>query len=273
MSSALEQQIAQAIQPVLDEFRQNMMHVMEQESRAATDTTGSSATAAQGSAGNETQMAPPVPDASPTPQAAVESSLQQPANQIAQQAASVPQQAEQVAVRNVPAAQQAQGGVLHTVLQTMQRQGEQWLLSVLVSGLTALLTESTHAAIQGRAEQGLHSLLQKAFQALPDGSSNQDIQAKTERLLQAILRESLDAVFTESMRTTLQQGTQLTLRESLNGDVGAALSKMQDMLKSMAEALFSVLRNRRQSVVRLLLALGLLALDSSLAQPEQSTAS
>jgi hypothetical protein len=277
ISQALEQQIANAIQPALDEFRQNMMRAMQQQASAALDASGDGTRQKvphEPDTQTPAQRQPDQPSPGPPPPSA-EGVEEQPLNQIAQQAQSAGQETAQIGVRNVPVAQPEQGGVLRTVLRTVEQQGEQLLLSVIVSALTALLTESTHAAIQQRAEQGLHTLLQKAFQALPEGSSNQEMQEKTERLLQAILRESLDAIFTETMRTTLQQGTQQTIRESLSGDFSSALNNVEDVLKSMAEALIAVLRKRRQSVLRLLLAFGLLALESTLAQSdsEQEAAS
>lgn len=290
-SQVLEQQIAQAIQPVLDEFRQNLAQAMEQQAApvpapvAGVD--GAGMPQEQGAQqpvqqqGAQAAGQQPIGQQQPTAQApaAQQPASQQTLGQAAQQVQTqLPQQVQQAESVGQTAAQpesqdkQGQGlpspvtGALRPVLQTAERQGEQWLQSLLVAGLTALLTESTHAAIQQRAEHGLHTLLQKLFESVPDGASNQEMQVKTERTLQTILRESLGAIFTEGIRTTVQQGGQQAIQESLHGDFGSALRQLEDTLKAMAEALIAVLRRQWPNVLRLLLALVLLALESSLAQ-------
>ncbi len=254
-SKLLEQHISQAIQPVLDEFRQQLTQTMEQQAEAMpamnAGTQGAPPSAAQGQA---------------TPSPAQQPPTQQPlgqAVQTAQAAVAQPAQAE------TQGQQHPLGEALAPALQTVERHGEQWIQSLLVTGLTALLTETSHAAIQQRAEHGLHSLLQKLFEAVPDGMSNQEMQAKTEQTLQAILREALNAVFAEGVRTAVQQNGQEAFRESLHGDFREALKSIEDTLKAMADALIAVLRRQWPSVLRLLLALVLLALASSLAQSDK----
>lgn len=268
-SQIIEQQIAQAIQPVLDEFRQNVAQTMNQQMASASSTaTGMSEGMVQPASHGEAVQ-------QPVGQAIQQAPEQQPPQQP-------PQQSQQQAQPSGPdgqASAQPEGGVqqglqahapdtgaLRPALQTVEHQGAQWLQSLLVAGLGALLTESTHGAIQQRAEQGLHALLQKLFDAAPDSVTSPEMQAKTERTLQTILRESLDTIFAAGMRSTVQQGGQQAIQESLHGEFGSALRRVQDTLKAMAEALLTVLRRHWQSVLRLVLALALLALENSMAQ-------
>ena len=300
-SQLLEQQIAQAIQPVLDEFRQNVAQVMEQQTApvlspaTSTDGAGTWQGTAQGQGIQQQPVQQQPVQQQPVqqqgaPSVAQQPVAQQPLGQSTQQAQTQQAQAQplQQAQQQMqptesagpssgqPESRDQQGlqgpvtGALQPALQAVERHGEQWLQSVLVAGLTALLTESTHAAIQQRAEHGLHTLLQKLFEAVPDGVSNQEMLDKTERTLQAILRESLDAIFAGGMRTTVQQGGQQAIQESLHGNFGGALRRVEDTLKAMVEALLAVLRRQWQNVLRLLLALVLLALESSLAQSSAS---
>jgi hypothetical protein len=156
------------------------------------------------------------------------------------------------------------------VVQAVEHQSAQWLQSLLVAGVGALLSGSTRLAVQQRAEQGLHAVLQKLFDAAPDDVMTQEVRAKTERTLQLILRESLDAVFAEGVRTSLQQGGQQTVQQSLQGDFRGASRKVEDTLRVMMDALMAVLRRHLQTIVRLLLALILLALANSIVQPEKA---
>ena len=98
------------------------------------------------------------------------------------------------------------------------------------------------------------------------------MQGKIERTLQLVLRESLDAVFAECVRTAVQQGGQQTVQQSLHGDFRGALRKVEDSLKIMLAALIVVLRRQQQTIVRLLLAVALLALENSLVQPQAGQA-
>jgi hypothetical protein len=260
-SHILEQQIIQAIGPVLDEFRQQMAQGVAQQTA---DTPGIDLAgqgigqgAAQGSGAQAPTPQPPSQQ-SPAPlgQAAPAAPTERPDIQT------------QVPVKNI--VQRPLSGALAPAVQAVEQHGAEWLQSLLVAGLGALLTESTHVAVQQRAEQGLHTLLQKLFDAAPDGVTNQEIQGKIERTLQLILRESLDAVFVEGVRTVVQQGGQQTIERSLRGDFGGALIKVEDMLKVMVTALIAVLHRHQQTLLRLLLALALLALENSLMQPEKS---
>ncbi len=288
LSQVLEQQIAQAIQPVLDEFRQNMAQTIEQQRTAPTSSPNTSTGAAgvqetsQGQGAQQPvqqqlvqQQIPPVDQPSlgqATQQMQTAQVPPQPAQQLqqvqqpVQPAGLAGQTTGQLATQGQQALQAPAMGTLHPILQEVERQGGQWIQTLLVAGLTALLTEKTHVAIQQRAEHGLHTLLQKLFEAAPDGVSNQEMQNKTERTLQMILRQSLDAIFAEGMRTKVQEGGQQAIRESFHGDFGGALNRVEDTLKAMIEALLAVLRQQWQNVLRLLLALVLLALESSLAQ-------
>jgi hypothetical protein len=155
-------------------------------------------------------------------------------------------------------------------VKAVEQHGAQWLQSVLIAGLGALLAEPTRVAVQQCAEQGLHQLMQKLFEAAPGGMTNPEVQGKTERTLQLILRESLDAVFAEGMRTTLHQSGQQAIQQSLQGDVGGVVRQVQDTLKALAAAHVMVLRRHQQIIFRLLLTLALLALENSLVQPAHS---
>jgi hypothetical protein len=166
------------------------------------------------------------------------------------------------------AAQQVQeqgfAGVVRPALQSLEQHGEQWLTSVLISGLSALLAGTTRAAIQQRAEQGLHALVQKLVEVFPDGAVDDQTRAKTERTLQVILSDALDAIFNEARASALHPDDHQAIQRSQHGDVGGALNKLEDTLKAIVAALGAVLQKHRQTVLRLALALALLALESSL---------
>jgi hypothetical protein len=276
LSQILEQHIAQAIQPVLDEFRQQMTQEVAQQTAAVHMNAAGGQVSVQESPhgpGSQEPMQPPPtlqPPVQPPPQQAA--AQQTPGSQPPPPppSASPSQVSAQEPSAGQHGAERPLAGALAPVVQAVEHQGAQWLQSLLVAGVGALLSESTCAAVQQRAEQGLHTVVQKLFDAAPDSVMTPEMQAKTERTLQLILRESLDAVFAEGVRTTLQQGGQQTVQQSLHGDFRAASRRVEDMLRVMVDALMAVLRRHQQTIVRLVLALVLLALANSLAQPEKA---
>jgi hypothetical protein len=260
-SQALEQQITQAIQPMLDEFRQRMAQALSDQ-MAAKPRHG----AGQSDTGQEAPQGPDVQG--PVPSAAPEAAPQQCEDEQAGE--SQPQPAL-IRIRNVQHARERPlVGALTSAVQTVGRSSAQWLQPLLVAGLGALLAESTHVIVRQRAEQGLHTLLQKAFEAAPPDFANQKMREKVERTLQLILREALDAVFAEGVRTSVQQGGQQTIQQALRGDFGGALRAVEALPQVMMAALIAVLRRHQQTILRLLLALALLEVGSSLEQSEQA---
>ena len=173
-SQALEQHITQAIQPALDDFRQQMA----QAAQDLSDQMTAMPTRGAGKSGTG-QEAPTVPTQQPaTPQkpeqsAAPEAAPQQREGEQAQE--SQPQQA----LTQVQHVGRPLADALTSAAQTVGHSSGQWLQSLLVAGLGALLAETTHATVQQRAEQGLHTLLQKAFEAAPADFANQEMLEKT----------------------------------------------------------------------------------------------
>jgi hypothetical protein len=262
-SQALEQQITQAIQPALDEFRQQMAQMAQELSgqMAAMPTRG----AEKSDTGQKASTAPteqPPTRQKPEPSAAPEAAPQQ------REGEQAPKSQPQQALAQAQHVGRPLEGVLSSAVQTVGRTSGQWLQSMLVAGLGALLAESTHAAIQQRAEQGLHALLQKAFEAAPANFANQEMQEKTESTLQLILREALDAVFAEGVRSSVLQEGQQTIQQSLRGDFSGALKTVEEIPQVLMAALIAALRRHQQTILRLLLALALLAVASALEHSE-----
>lgn len=251
-SQTLEQQISQAIQPVLDEFRQQMAQTMVQQKEAMP------ATGTGGPAPQEAQAAPPAPQPPPQPQAQPPQPQPQPEGQP--RPAALPEGVGKLQ----QGTQHLLTDALRPAIRLAEQQGEQWIESLLIAGLAALLAEPTRVAIQQRAEQGLHTLLQKAFEPLPHSASSQNLQAQTERTFQAILQAALAAVFAEAMQPQVQQQGQQAIRESLHGDFSAALKTVEDTVKAILEAIATALRQQWQLVLRLVLIAILVALESSL---------
>jgi BMFP domain-containing protein YqiC len=248
-SQLLAQQVSQAIQPVLDEFQQQVAQTLERSSEA-TSQAGQGGQTAQPSI-QEAQ--PAQPEAPPQG----EQTLFGKAAQVAQ----APQSTVKDALR--PA--------LKSVEEAVERNSKDMLQAWLAAGLTMLLTETTRTLVQQSADQGLHTLTQKAFESAPDGlNNNHEVQTRTEAALQTVVHRSLDALFAEGMRATVQREGQAVIQESFRGDFSSALKDVEDILKAVGEALLNMLREQWRMLLRLALGLALLALAGSLeTKPQQ----
>ena len=250
-SRTLERQISQAIQPALDDFRQQMAQTLQREIAQAPGGAATAATIAQPAKLAQAPDAPSAPSA-PSGRGLL--------GQVTQQAQTALSDTLQPAVKET----------IRPALEKAERQGEEWATSLLVAALTALLTESTRQFIEQRADSGLRALTQKLFEAAPEGVASHDMPLRVETALQGVLHGALDALFAEEMRTALRQDGQAAIQQSFRGDLGAAVGEAQDIVQRIADALVSVLRREWPALLRLALALALLALDSSLMQSEHS---
>lgn len=267
-SQALEQQISRAIQPALEDFRRQMAQTLEREvermpgvapsapdnrateplTAAAEDTTNNAAATAQSGTALLGQVAQRA-------QTAVTETASQSVGKLQQQLTGI-----------TDTVQPAVNNTIRPALERVERQGEEWATSLLVAALTALLTESSRRFIEQRAESGLQALTQKLFEAAPQGVTTPDMPAKVEAALMAIVRDTLDALFAEGMRASVQHGGQVAIQQSFHGDFGAAVNGVEEIAKRMGETLVTALRQQWPTVLRLALALALLALDSALTE-------
>ncbi|HEY7782921.1 MAG TPA: hypothetical protein VIC85_22200 [Ktedonobacterales bacterium] len=255
LDQLLRQHIAQAIQPVLDEYQREMAagQQPQQPASQAPPRTEKPPEHAEPSAASNTDS----PDRA-TPSA-------EPSGPAGGALGGVLGGALGRAL-DVPSAQHLVprlSGVVSPALDAVEQQGAQWIQSVLVGALTAVLAESSRAVIQRRAEQGLHALLTKAFDALPEGTGSEKARYQSEHTLQAILRDSLDVIFADPLRATMLAKGERALHDSLHGDLSGAAHEARDTAGEVVDALGEVLRHQRQRIIRLLFTLALLVLASS----------
>lgn len=257
----LQQQITQALQPVLADFRQQLGQSAERIEVEQVDRRPDSVVPRQ---------------AGPPPAESGQQPPQQSSRQSDGETRPQPDGREQSSRDQQPSPEESQGiaaaarSVLSSSIQFAERKGEDWIISVLISALNALLAESTHAAVQRRAEQGLHTVLQKTFDALPEGAANKDLQTQTERTLQAILRETIDAMFTEAARAALEEHGTEAGRSLVHRDFGGVVQQIQHALRVLLREFVEVLRRQWQRILRLLLRLILTALQDSLLPEEKN---
>lgn len=285
----LQQQIAQALQPVLADFRQQIKTTVQQqiEGDRLPGTVTSGAQLPKLPQAPEQQSKPDTENApQPEQEEGASQSTSQQAPQEARGEASdqgESQQSEPQTPEDGEGSEESTGhglqkmvrGKVGTTLSSglhlVERQGEEWLVSMLTAGLTALLSEATHGAVQRRAEQSLHALLQKAFDALPEGAAGKDLRAQTERTLQAILRETIDAMYAEGARSALEHHGAEAGRNLAHRDLGGVMEQIQQAGQALLHELVTVLRHQWQRILRLLLRLILSALQDSLAPDEKDS--
>jgi len=283
-SQQLQEQIAQALKPVLADFRQqvtrnieeqeevkqmpeSVAEGLERETRPTQSSDGESGDTQQSDAEQSAPEQSAQGQSAPSRAQSEEQDQSQAGAQDGQQAQE-PEQ-EQGGIKGVVSGNL--GPALDVGLRLVEHQAEQWLQSMITAGLDALLTETTRLAAQERASRGLHVGLEKAFSALPDSATTRDLRVQTEKTLQAILREAIDAVFAERARAALQEHGGLVSQEITHRNFTGALQHAQHGVQALLQEVIEVLRRQWQRVLRLLLRLVLTALQDSLAPGEKES--
>lgn len=314
----LQEQIAQAIQPVLLDFRQQLASAVQHEVEEVNSEEAEGGTSQPGS---ESQQEENPPAAAQAPTQATQEETESGPGRSAQQEAHSEAEAERAgAAQSTPEAPESasaekpspsspqatqtptqehadsagseatgqasegtepaqgedsgesqEGGLvkgglrpaLQSTLNFVEQQAENLLQSALTGAISALLAESTRAAVERGAEQGIRLALEKTATALGDNSTVREIRTQTESTLLAIVRDALDAVYAESLRANMQQHAEGASRELLHGNVGGALGEVGDVLQAMLREIVVVLRRQWHRLLRLLLKVILAALDDA----------
>jgi hypothetical protein len=274
LQGLLEQQITQAIEPVLAEFRAQMTQAVQQEmEHAFSGTIGDSSGGGRQSDGGDVESEV-VEKRAPSAQ-----QNEQPAQQREQEAGGGEDHQQESQSKSEAGKGQSLPGqitrrlqpVSSTLVQGLEHKAGDWMQSMIVAGLTAALSEASRGAIQGAAEKGLDAVLERTFDALPESANTGELRTQTQRTLHTILDDVFDAVYAEDIRKELQAHGQKTAQSLIRRDLDGALEAVKSALQTVGEEIVSVLRRQWQKVLRLLLKLIMTALDSALPGDERES--
>jgi hypothetical protein len=267
LSRLVELQISQAIEPILADFRQHMAQAVQQEMGHALAADGMGPQRGEQPDGESKAAEATLPVVQQREQrtATEGQPTQQPQESQPQPEGGEEKEGMQDHVsrhlRPLPSA----------VLQGLEQHAAQWLVSMLMAGISAMFAESARAAAQERAEQGLGALLQRTFDPLPESPTKRELQLQVERTLQSILQEVFDAIFADRVRAELQSHGEQATRALVHRDFDAAVKRLRQGLELVLQEIASVLRRQWQRVLRLLLKVILTALEDSLSATEKET--
>lgn len=295
----LQQQIAEAVQPVLAEFRQQVARAVQEQLESESGPERNGQRLQEGS--NHTSQALAAEserDTDDSKNDAAQKALDATAQSQASEPASNAEDRAQIESRESQAepgeqsqdateAEDSTSGGLRSALSgrkalsvpnrllsggvhLAEQQGERWLQSMVAAGLTSLLAESSKTAAQQRAEQELHALLTKGFEALPDGTLSTELQGQIERTLQGILRDTIEALFSEDVRTNLVEKSSEAVGAAVHRDFEAASDSLKSAAIIVVEELVRVLRRQWQRVLRLIFKAVLAALESSVGDDDDN---
>jgi len=238
LGRALQEQISQALQPAMAEFREQMSATVRQE---LDETLHRDRRRASADAGRATDRA----------RAEAQASSDEGADQMADKGRSK---------GSDPSGQrgaQAQGPLLGKSLLDalpgiLEQQGEQWLRSRLDLGIDFAFSVWVRAAIQQEVERALRRVTRAATDLISDRASREDLRAQADRTVERLVGTALDKLFADDVRDDLKARGQQATRSLFQPDLKSILHQVQELLLSLLEGLVAVLRECWEHILQLL---------------------
>jgi len=238
LGRALQEQISEALQPAMAEFREQMAATVRREldetlhqerrrapgvARTATDREGVETRASSGDG----------------------------ADQSADDGRS--NGSDRSSQREAPAQRKLLGKPLLDALpEILEQQGEQWLRSRLDLGIDFIFSPWVRDAIQQDVERALHRVTRAATSLVADGVAREDLRAQADRTVESLVGTALDKLFADDVRDDLRARGQQAIGSLFQPDLKSIVHQAQELLLSMLEGLLAVLRECWEHILQLL---------------------
>jgi hypothetical protein len=229
LDQAIQQQVAQAVQPVLTEFQRQIVQTVRQELE---------------------QTLHPAPGAGRRPSG--EQPAQQPREERPQRAVAEPVQTTTPV--EPPEKQRLLPGpsaLLDTLSDVLEEQAEQTIQALLAAGLDVLFSDSVYRTVQAQGEQAVQSVVQLCAEAIPDQPEQRRLCEHVEQTLRGVLLDSLDTIFSGSVRSNLQSHGERAVQAIARGDFEAAEREGKEGFESLIDGVLAVLQRYQEEVLRL----------------------
>lgn len=146
----------------------------------------------------------------------------------------------------------------------LERQGEHWLRSRLDQGLDVLFSDWVRTIIRHEVKHMLELLRRVALQIIPDRDTREDLTARADRVIEALARDGVDELFTDSRRDDLKEHGRQAIHALFEPDLRAALREIQAVLRLLVDGLLAVLRQCWEQVLELLVRVVIAVLQARL---------
>ena len=238
LGRALQEQISQALQPTLAEFREEMAATVRHEL-------------------DETLH----PDRRRGPADARRSTNRGEGNERASTDQDADQSVDDThsngAVSSGERGSQAIGSLLGKQLlgslpEILEQQGEQWLRSRFDLGIDFLFSDLVRASAQRETERMLQRVVLVGIELIPDRATRDDLRAQAEQTVESLVGTALDKLFEEDVREDLKARGHQAIGSLFQPNLKSILQQAQELLLSLLEGLLAVLRECWEQIVQFL---------------------
>jgi hypothetical protein len=250
LGQALQEQIAQALQPTMAEFKEQMSAVVQHElDETLHRDSGRSQAGAQQASDRAQEEEPPSSDRG--------------ADQSADKGRS--QASGSAGQRGIQDIVPTLGKpLLEALPEILEEQGEQWLRSRLDQGLDIVFSDDVRAAVQHDVERMLQAVIRIALVIVPERAGRDDLHAEAERLVETLTRDAVEAMFADDLREDLRKHGQQAIHALFHPDLKTVLHSALAAVQALLARLLDVLGQYWEQVLQLLLRVAVAMLQSRL---------
>jgi hypothetical protein len=134
----------------------------------------------------------------------------------------------------------------------LEQQGEQWLRSRLDLGVDFVLSDEMHSAVQRDAERTLQLVARAPIALISDRAIREDLGAQSEQLVKTLVRTALDKLFADDVREELKSRGHQAVHALFQPDLKSILHHLQELLVALLEGLLAALRECWEQVLQFL---------------------
>jgi len=238
LARTLQEQISQALQPTMTEFREQMSATVRRELDEALER-GGRRPPADGERSTDRGQA--------RAQASSDEVVDQPDDEGRSKGSDPSGQRERLALRSLLGKP-----LLEALPEVLEQQGEQWLRSRFDLGIDFVFSLWVRAAVQQEVERALQRLARAAIGLVPDRATHDDLQAQSERTVERLTQTAVDKLFADDVREDLKARGHEAIGSLFKLDLKSILEQVQELLLSLFEGLLAVLRECWEQILQLL---------------------
>jgi len=134
----------------------------------------------------------------------------------------------------------------------LEQQGEQWLRSRLDLGIDFVFAVWMRAAIQQEVERTLRRVTRAATDLISDRATREDLRTQADRTVESMVGAAFDKLFADDVRDDLKARGHQAIGSLFQPDLKSIVHQVQELFLSLVEGLLAVLRECWEHILQLL---------------------
>ena len=145
--------------------------------------------------------------------------------------------------------------MMKVVIALLEHQGEEWLRSQFKAAVETLFSEPRREGIQQQIDEILHSLLRASLEVVPDRAVRKELLKEAEQTLSTLIEDTFDKVFAGSARDALERHGEKAIHALVHRDLPEALREATKAVESLIRGLAEVIEEHWEQVFQILVQL------------------